>query len=155
MKILIPGRTPLNLEHLVLDYNGTIACDGKIISGVKERLNALSDDLNIHIITADTFGSVKSNTGAINCTIAPLGTDNQDRGKLDFLNTLNAETCVSVGNGFNDHMMTARSAIGIALIQNEGASSKTLLTSDIVCTSIIDALDLLLNPLRLIATLRC
>lgn len=42
LKIQIPGRKPIILEHLVLDFNGTIAIDGKIISGVKERLKKRS-----------------------------------------------------------------------------------------------------------------
>ena len=34
----IPGAQPLRLSHLILDYNGTLACDGSILPGVAERL---------------------------------------------------------------------------------------------------------------------
>ena len=50
--------------------------------------------------------------------------------------------------------MLQNAVLGIALIGNEGCSSNTLASSDIVCTSITDALELTLSPKRLIATLR-
>ena len=31
----IPGYKKIELAHLVLDYNGTLAIDGKLIDGVK------------------------------------------------------------------------------------------------------------------------
>jgi hypothetical protein len=39
-----------------LDYNGTIACDGGLLRGVKEGLIAQANDTGIHGLTADTFG---------------------------------------------------------------------------------------------------
>ena len=33
--ISIPGFGPLRLECLVLDYNGTLACDGELLPGVR------------------------------------------------------------------------------------------------------------------------
>jgi soluble P-type ATPase len=59
-----------------------------------------------------------------------------------------------VGNGFDDHLMLHSAALGIAVILGEGAASKTLFEADVVCTSIASALDLLLFPQRLAATLR-
>jgi len=56
----IPGYKKLKLAHLVLDYNGTLACDGKMITGVKKCLTALAKPLKIHVITADTFGKAKA-----------------------------------------------------------------------------------------------
>ena len=34
IEIDIPGYKTLHLEHLVLDYNGTLAVDGVLIDGV-------------------------------------------------------------------------------------------------------------------------
>jgi soluble P-type ATPase len=45
IKIKIPGYKTLQLSHLVLDHNGTLAVDGILLSGVKERLKTLSADL--------------------------------------------------------------------------------------------------------------
>jgi soluble P-type ATPase len=55
----IPNFTSLNIDKLVFDYNGTLACDGRLISVVKEKLNRLMDDFDIYILTADTFGTVR------------------------------------------------------------------------------------------------
>ena len=50
--------------------------------------------------------------------------------------------------------MIREAAVGIALLGDEGCSSKTLQESDIVCKSIESALELFLNTKRLVATLR-
>ncbi len=34
LEIDIPGKSTLKLSHLVLDYNGTVACDGHLLPGV-------------------------------------------------------------------------------------------------------------------------
>ncbi len=57
--IEIPGRKSLSLCDLVLDYNGTLAFDGKIVPGVAQRLVSLAGLLDVHVLTADTFGGVR------------------------------------------------------------------------------------------------
>ncbi len=47
------------MHHLVLDFNGTIAIDGKLITGVKDLLTGLAENVSVHVITADTFGSAE------------------------------------------------------------------------------------------------
>jgi len=39
-------------------------------------------------------------------------------------------------------------------VQQEGASSEALMAADVICPDIFSALELLNNPLRLVATLR-
>jgi soluble P-type ATPase len=50
--------------------------------------------------------------------------------------------------------MIQSAAIGIAVMGREGLSQEALQAADLVVPSILDALDLLLNPRRLVATLR-
>ena len=38
IRIEIPGRDELCIEHVLLDYNGTIAADGTLIPGVGELI---------------------------------------------------------------------------------------------------------------------
>lgn len=154
IEINIPGGRELRLKHMVLDYNGTIACDGDLIAGVKENLNALADRLQIHILTADTFGKARSGLAGIKCELSILAPDAQDIGKLEYVKKLGVENTVCVGNGRNDQLMLKEAALGIAVILEEGAAVDTLSAADIVCTHIVSALELLKNPLRLIATLR-
>ena len=41
IQIDIPGYKTLRIKYLVLDVNGTLACDGKLVPGVKERIDQL------------------------------------------------------------------------------------------------------------------
>ena len=154
MDIAIPGFGSLHLKYLVMDYNGTLAVDGELISGVRDALIKLSSQLELHVLTADTFGKAASGLSGIPCTLTVLPKDDQQTGKFDYIKNLGADRVVSIGNGRNDQRMLKASALGIAVILGEGASTEALLSANIVCTSILSALELLSNPLRLTATLR-
>lgn len=154
IEISVPGYEVLRLKHLVLDYNGTLAVDGKLIGGVKKALADLSDKLKVHVLTADTFGKAKAGLKGINCQLSILPLEHQDIGKLEYIQALGANNTVCIGNGRNDRFMLAEAVLGIAVVQEEGAAFDTLQAADIVCNSIVSALELLLNPLRLVATLR-
>ncbi|MBC7124276.1 MAG: ATPase P [Bacteroidales bacterium] len=150
----IPGRKTFHLEHLVLDFNGTLAIDGKLIEGVRERLQQLSTQLMVHVITADTFGTVANQLKGIDCQIKVLEKEQQDRQKKIYLKQLGKKRCAAIGNGYNDWQMLKYTALSIATIQTEGASTLSLKQASIVCYNVNHALDLLLNPNRLVATLR-
>jgi len=155
IEIAVPGHKTLKLKYIVLDYNGTMAVDGRLIDGVKERLAELSDKLAIHVLTADTFGKVRSALEGFAAELSILPLEKQDVGKLNYIQKLGAEFAVCIGNGRNDRLMIATAALGITVVQEEGAAFETLKAADVVCTGIVPALELLLNPLRLVATLRC
>jgi len=152
--VSIPGYRHLQFKHLVMDYNGTMACDGLLMDGVKEILKTLSDEIDIHVLTADTFGKAAAQLENVPATLSILPVAAQDEGKLAYIRNLGADFCVSIGNGRNDSLMLKHSALGIALIQEEGASVETLSSARIVCKDILSALRLLKNPKRLVATLR-
>ncbi len=154
IEIDIPGIKKISAEHLVLDYNGTVAVDGHLISGVADLLNLISSALEVHVITADTFGKAAAEIAGVKCTFDIIGTGDQQKQKADFIATLGPEKVIAIGNGYNDAAMLSDAALGIAVIQKEGASVKTVAAADIAVTSIKDALELLLNPLRIAATLR-
>jgi len=150
----IPGSPRLELHHLVLDFNGTLAVDGQPVSGVKTALGALSQHLQVHVLTADTFGQVRSDMADVPCQIFVLPPGDQDIGKLDYIRRIGPGHCICIGNGRNDALMLKEAALGIAVILDEGCAVKTLMAADVVCTAIGDALALLRKPLRLTATLR-
>ncbi len=154
LSVEIPGTGTLNLAHLVLDYNGTLAVDGRLIQGLADKLNQLAQNLHIHIITADTFGSVRKEVAEIQCELIIIPTEKQDFAKLNFIRQLNLDTVVAIGNGRNDALMLQEAVLGIALLQAEGLAKEALSAADVVCSDIHSALDILLNPLRLKATLR-
>ena len=154
IEIDIPGFGSLRLERLILDYNGTIAVDGQPVQGVKERLIALARHVEIHVLTADTFGGVEKKLSDIPCKIHILPLGAQDKGKMEYVDRLGADKAVCIGNGRNDVMMLKKAALGIAVVQNEGAAASAVLSADVVVTDILFALDLISNQMRLIATLR-
>lgn len=56
IELSIPGRGVIQIDHLVLDVNGTIALDGRLVDGVVKALTALRDRLTLHLLTADMHG---------------------------------------------------------------------------------------------------
>jgi soluble P-type ATPase len=154
LEIDIPGYRALRLAHLVLDYNGTLACDGELLDGVRDRFAALAGMLQIHILTADTFGKARAQLAGVPCDLSILPAENQDRRKLEYIQRLGPETTVCVGNGRNDRLMLQEAGLGIVVVQAEGAAMQTVLAADVLARDILAALDLLTHPLRLVATLR-
>lgn len=154
LEIAIPGRATLRLEHLLLDYNGTLAVDGELLPGVAGRLTALSQQIDIRVLTADTFGRAAEKLAGLPCSLAILPPGNQAEAKRAALEKVGAGGAAAIGNGRNDRLMLEAAALGIAVVQGEGAAAETLLAADAVATDIRTALDLLLQPLRLVATLR-
>lgn len=150
----VPGFGRLEIEHLVLDYNGTLAVDGHLVDGVADDLNALADRLTVHVVTADTFGRARQALEGIRCRLDVLPPGDQDIAKQEFVRTLGPERTVCVGNGRNDRLMLRDAAVGMAVILAEGAAGLTLADADVVATDIRAALALLTHPLRLVATLR-
>ncbi len=156
LKLDIPGWDgPLEIEHLVLDVNGTIALDGSLIPGLDEAVGALrSTGLHVVAITADTHGTasaLRERTGIELKVIEP----GQERAhKRAYVEWLGARRVAAVGNGANDAGMLAAAAVGICVIGPEGAAGGAVSSADVVVNGIADALDLLRTPARLVATLR-
>ena len=59
LAINIPGQRNIEANHLVLDFKDTLAIKGKMIEGTKPLIDVLSNQLTIHVLTADTFGTCK------------------------------------------------------------------------------------------------
>lgn len=155
IKISIPGREiTLVLENLLLDLNGTLAVDGILLDGVKDRIEVLKDKLKIYILTADTYGAGRDIARQLDLELLKVSPEDGGQDKLDILNTLQAENSVAVGNGYNDRLMLANAGLSVIVMQSEGCSIEALQAADIAVKSINDALDLLINPLRIVATLR-
>ena len=153
IKIQIPGREELILSHLILDYNGTIAEDGNIIEGIRPRLDALSRELSIYVITADTHGTAAKKCEGLPLQVLTFPTTEVGRIKAEEAQKLSGGV-ITIGNGFNDIQMSDVADLSICVMGKEGCCGALLMHTDVVVTSIEDALDLLLIPGRLRATLR-
>jgi soluble P-type ATPase len=154
LEIAIPGSETLQLDYLVADFNGTLACDGVLLPGVADALWRLAEPLELHVVTADTFGKAREAMACLPCELVILPQSDQDVAKQRYVQSLGAARCVCIGNGRNDRLMLAAAALGIAVIQCEGAAVETLLAAKVATSNILTALELLLNPQRLLATLR-
>jgi soluble P-type ATPase len=154
LEVEVPGFKDLRLAHLVLDYNGTLACDGRPLKGVQERLAALATSLDILILTADTFGTVNSQVAGWPCRVEVMPRGREAEAKLRWVRDLGAEQTAAVGNGRNDRLMLKEAALGIVVSQTEGTAVEALVAADLAVPGILEALDLLLFPQRLKATLR-
>lgn len=155
LNVAIPGWKALQLQHLVLDFNGTLAVDGTLLPGTAEALRRLAGDLSIHVVTSDTLGTARQALAGLPCALTVIPTERQDFAKLAHVENLGARRCACIGNGRNDRLMLAAAALGIAVLQGEGTAVAALTAADAVVTDVGAALDLLLKPQRLISTLRC
>lgn len=147
----IPGRGRLELEHALLDVNGTLSDRGRLLPGVAERLARLRELLSVRLVSADTFGALAETAGRLGAEAITV-VDGAD--KLALVERLGAARCVVVGNGANDAAALRAAALGIAVLGPEGASVDALQAADVVCRTALEALDLVLDERALVATLR-
>ncbi|MCF8126516.1 MAG: ATPase P [Desulfotignum sp.] len=150
----IPGVGKKEIYHIVFDYNGTIAIDGVLIPGVKEAIRSFAGQAAFHVITADTFGFVTQQVSGIDCEVVIIPPGDQAQSKLDFIAELGVQHTLCVGNGVNDQRMLKDAAVGIAVLQEEGLATASLLAADLLVKDILDVFALLKTPERIMATLR-
>lgn len=150
----IPGRGLYEFHNLVLDMNGTIAVDGIISEKVLYRLETLSKLLNVYVITADTHGKLESQQDKIPAKIQRIYPPGEAAQKADFIESIGESNSVAIGNGSNDVEMLKKARLSIAIAGREGCAVDALQAADIIVINPEDALDLLINTNRLIATLR-
>ncbi len=154
LSIDIPGRGALQLEHLVLDVNGTLTLDGEVVAGVSEALTVLSGALHVVAITADTRGRAAEMASALGIDLHIIERGAEAGQKLAFVRELGAAGVVAIGNGANDAAMLREAALGVCVIAGEGASAEAVRAADVMTTGIEQALGLLQHPTRLVATMR-
>ena len=150
----IPGFGEVNLEVLVSDFTGTLSVDGVLLPGVEDRLNRISEFMQVQILTADTFGQAREALKKVNCTINILTGADHDLQKEAYVKEWGPDRVVALGNGNNDRKMLAAARVGIAVAEGEGCAVEAIVAANILVRSAQDGLDLLLNPKRLKATLR-
>lgn len=155
----IPGFGRLDLQALVSDYTGTLACGGTLAAGVAERLIRLDELLDLHVLTSDTFGTACRELAGLPVRVVVLEGENHDVEKARFLRDhFVPRHVVALGNGFNDRMLLQAvkegGGLAIAVDAGEGCAVETLRQAHLLIRSPAEALDLLLDTRRLKASLR-
>ncbi len=154
IELNIPGRGVIQLQHLVCDVNGTLAVDGALLDGVKQRLTELRDRLTVHLLTADTHGKQNLIDQQLGLSAVRIQPGNEAEQKETYVASLDASKVVAIGQGANDAGMLRIASLGICVLSAEGTAVETLQGADLVTASIYEALDILDKPLRIVATLR-
>ena len=151
--IAIPGWGNMELRHVVVDLNGTITESGAFIPGVLDRLTALHQQgYAVFVLSGDTRGNLKERLGRfpeIGVRITETA-----QAKRAFVESLGPESTVCIGNGNIDIEMFKVAKLSICTLQGEGATPGALANADIVVTHIKDAIELLRDEDKLVATLR-
>lgn len=149
--IAVPGKLAIELRNLALDFTGTLSTDGRLLPGVAERIVALAERLRITVMTADTRGTARRELAGL-----PLAVElvRDGAAKAELVRRLGPERTAAIGNGRNDVAMATMAAIGIAVLGDEGTAGELIRVADVVAPDINSALDLLADPVRLVATLR-
>ncbi len=153
----IPGRDTIEISHLVCDMNGTLALDGSLLPGVAEAFEQLKDLVEIHIVSADTHGTLSELERVLGDRVSHykrLQPGSEAEQKLEYIEALGAYSAAAVGQGTNDRLMLRGAALGICVLSPEGTAVETMLSADILAPDILTALGLFLNTARLKATLR-
>jgi len=117
-------------------------------------VESLCEGVKIYVLTADTYGTANEEIRDMKAEWAKIAGEDTQKGKLDFLKSLDLEKTVAIGNGNSDRLILKEACLGIAVLGDEGIFTSTMKNSDLVVKNIYDALDLFLKPKRLIATLR-
>jgi len=148
-----PGQEPLEIDFILIDYEGTLALDRRVHPKAKDKINLLSKRTKIYILTKGEKGVVEEILRRVKAEIFYFTEGETFQRKLALLRQLGATRTVAIGNGVDDAPMLEEAGLGICVIGKEGTSVEALKKADVVVSNILDALDLLLKPLRQKATL--
>jgi soluble P-type ATPase len=154
MKIEIPGCPILEIDYVIMDFNGTIAVDGVMKETVKNRIIKLSQLCKVYVITSDTQGTAARELEGLPVNLEIYNTVNAGECKRKVVEKLCGKNCACIGNGHNDILMFQAAALSIAVLETEGLYAPLLMEADLLVKSSEDALDLLLDTKRLISGLR-
>lgn len=148
-----PGQNPLEIDFILLDFEGTLATDRRVPPKAKDKINLLSKRTKIYILTSEERDRMTEVLKKIRAEIIFLAEGQTSQGKLNLLRQLGAARTVAIGNGTDDVSMIEEAGLGICVISMEGTVGEAIRKADLVFASILAALDFLLKPLRQEATL--
>ena len=148
-----PGKEPLELDFMLMDFEGTFAQDRRVHPKAKDKINLLSKRMKIYLLTKGEKEMVEDALKKVKAEVIYLTEGEATQGKLDLLRQLGPKRSVAIGNGVDDALILDEAGLGICILGREGASAGAVQKADVVVTDILDALDFLLKPLRQKATL--
>jgi soluble P-type ATPase len=153
----IPGFGAHQVKIVVTDYTGTHSFGGTIRPAVKKRLKALVELVELHVVTADSFGTADRELRGI-AEPYHLRTARHDEEKAAYVRRFELANVAAFGNGNNDRLMLNAvkdgGGLAIAVDNGEGCATDAILNAHLFVVGAANAIDLLLDPTRCKATLR-
>jgi len=149
MRVEVPGHGRIEFNAVLFDLNGTLGVEGRVPDDVKELLEKLAGRCTVVVLSADTFGTLEEEFKGL-----PVRIERVSNGAEKAEIAEGYAPYVAVGNGNNDVAMLEKAELAFCVIGREGATVDALLASDVVVTDVRDAIEMLLNEKKLIATLR-
>jgi soluble P-type ATPase len=143
-----PGQNPLEIEFILLNFEGTLVTDRRIHPKAKDKLNLLSKRTNIYILAKGEQEAIREILKKVKAEVVYFKEGEVSQGKLDLLRQLGAAKTVAIGNGVDDVPMIEEAGLGICIIGVEGTSGEAVKKADVVFTDILHALGFLLKPMR-------
>lgn len=152
MKYKVPHQEEFEIDTIVLDLNGTLSVHGKIPKNIKQKIDKLKQQgFKIILFTGDQRGTAHKLCGNLGIDYKITKTAKE---KEKEMLKLNGKKCAAIGNARIDIGTFKHAKLSIMTLQAEGIHVGAIKFVDIIVPSIIDALDLFLNPDSLCATLK-
>ena len=148
-----PGKEPLEIDSILIDFEGTLASDRRVHPKAKDKINLLSKRTSVFILTKGEREAVEEVLRKVKAEIIYLSEGESSARKLERLRQSGELRTVVMGNGADDASFLEKAGLAICVVGKEGAFGDALRNADLVFTSVLDALDFLLKPLRQKATL--
>jgi soluble P-type ATPase len=148
-----PGQVALEIDSILIDFEGTLASDRRVHPKAKDKINLLSKRAKIYILTKEEKEHAEEVLKKVKAEIIYLTEGESSQKKLDLLRQLGANRTMAIGNGVDDVPMIEEAGFGICVLGKEGTFPESMKKADVVFMNILDALDFLLKPLRQKATL--
>jgi P-type E1-E2 ATPase len=152
MKYLVPEVGEIEIKTIVLDLNGTLSVNGKILDGVKERFTKLKElGISVVLFTGDQRG-----TAADLCKEYGIDFVRTKNGKEkeEAMKKYDSETTAAIGNARIDIGTFKHARVSVATLQPEGIHAEIIKHVDVVVPSINDALDFFIDTDTFSATMR-
>src|SRR5208337_2859845 len=97
-----PGQNNLEIEFILIDFEGTLASDRRVHPKAKDKINLLSKRTKIYILTAEEKERVEEVLRKVKAEIIYLTQGESSQKKLDLLRRLGPNRTVAIGNGMDD-----------------------------------------------------
>ncbi len=154
--VKVPWGEKYKINHVVFDLNGTLADHGKIADTTMELLKKLAKETEVYILTADTHETAEELKKEIKdfAQLVVLQSNDHALEKAQFVHALGYRETITLGNGGNDYKMVQESVLSFGVIGGEGFYAPLIQKVDILVDSVDHAIEMLINPMKIVATIR-